>query len=213
MAGAPPTPAPDSPRPSQSPAPLGPAGDIEQELLGLANALYNLGTTVINDSTKDVPKPVPGQPLPTDDQKESVKDIPVKINGIIEYLSRLNQLANSPELTGIKVPLQVLSDIDNSRNPLLLTKERLERVAAENQFMNGKMHAVERYNTLLEDALSETYPELSPYLPSSSNQRPPEATQDPESFKSEWSMDEDSPAMLNGISTSQSQASPLTQTQ
>ena len=41
------------------------------------------------------------------------------------------------------VPLQVLADIDNSRNPMLLTKERLERAATENQFMNGKIHAIE----------------------------------------------------------------------
>jgi mediator of RNA polymerase II transcription subunit 10 len=48
-----PRPAPDSPRPSQSPAPSGAQGDLELELLGLINALYNLGTTVINDSTKE----------------------------------------------------------------------------------------------------------------------------------------------------------------
>ena len=41
------------------------------------------------------------------------------------------------------VPLQVLADIDNSRNPMLLTKERLERAATENQFMNGKIKAIE----------------------------------------------------------------------
>ena len=46
-------PAPDSPRESQSPPPEGPQGDLEVELLGLANALYNLGTTVVNDSTKE----------------------------------------------------------------------------------------------------------------------------------------------------------------
>ena len=45
--------APDSPRASQSPPPPGTQGDLEMELMGLANALYNLGTTVINDSTKD----------------------------------------------------------------------------------------------------------------------------------------------------------------
>ena len=31
-------------------------GDLELELLGLANALYNLGTTVINDLTKEKEK-------------------------------------------------------------------------------------------------------------------------------------------------------------
>jgi mediator of RNA polymerase II transcription subunit 10 len=49
-------PAPDSPRESQSPPPVGPQGDLEVELLGLANALYNLGTTVVNDSTKEKDK-------------------------------------------------------------------------------------------------------------------------------------------------------------
>jgi mediator of RNA polymerase II transcription subunit 10 len=48
-----PTPAPDSPRSAQSVPPTGIQGDLEQDLMGLANALYNLGTTVVNDSTKD----------------------------------------------------------------------------------------------------------------------------------------------------------------
>ena len=46
-------PAPDSPRSAQSVPPTGIQGDLEQDLMGLANALYNLGTTVVNDSTKD----------------------------------------------------------------------------------------------------------------------------------------------------------------
>lgn len=46
-------PAPDSPRSAQSLPPAGIQGDLEQDLMGLANALYNLGTTVVNDSTKD----------------------------------------------------------------------------------------------------------------------------------------------------------------
>ena len=46
-------PAPDSPRESQSPPPSGPQGDLEVELQALALALYNLGTTVVNDSTKE----------------------------------------------------------------------------------------------------------------------------------------------------------------
>lgn len=40
------------------------------------------------------------------------------------------------------IPMQVLADIDNSRNPMFLTKERIERAATENQFMNGKIHAI-----------------------------------------------------------------------
>lgn len=56
-------PAPDSPRSSQSPPPDGLQGDLELELFGLANALYNLGTTVINDSTKERDKLGGGKPV------------------------------------------------------------------------------------------------------------------------------------------------------
>ena len=41
------------------------------------------------------------------------------------------------------IPFQVLQDIDNARNPMQLTKERLERAATENQFMNGKIAAID----------------------------------------------------------------------
>lgn len=45
--------------------------------------------------------------------------------------------------TRTMIPMQVLADIDNARNPMQLTKERLERAATENQFMNGKIAATE----------------------------------------------------------------------
>ena len=56
-----PTPAPDSPRLSQTPPPTGLHGDLEVELLGLANALYNLGTTVISDLSREKDKPGVGK--------------------------------------------------------------------------------------------------------------------------------------------------------
>lgn len=40
------------------------------------------------------------------------------------------------------IPMQILTDIDNARNPMQLTRERLERTATENQFMNGKIAAI-----------------------------------------------------------------------
>lgn len=39
--------------------------------------------------------------------------------------------------------MQILTDIDNGRNPMHLTKDRLERAATENQFMNAKIKAIE----------------------------------------------------------------------
>ena len=61
VSGSNPPPAPDSPRSSESPPPVGVQGDLELELLGLANALYNLGTTVVNDLTKEKDKPGGGK--------------------------------------------------------------------------------------------------------------------------------------------------------
>jgi hypothetical protein len=43
----------------------------------------------------------------------------------------------------VMVPFQVLADVDQARNPMQLTRERLERTATENQFMNGKIAAIQ----------------------------------------------------------------------
>ena len=43
----------------------------------------------------------------------------------------------------------IFRDVDNSKNPMMLTKDRLERAATENQFMNGKIHALSASLTLL----------------------------------------------------------------
>jgi len=138
-----PPPAPDSPRSAQSVPPSGIQGDLEQDLMGLAHALYNLGTTVVNDSTKD-----PG----------TGKQVGLRVNEVVEDLGRLDDRAS--RLT-TRVPMQVLTDIDNGRNPMHLTKDRLERAATENQFMNGKIKAIESYRKLLDDALVQTFPDLA----------------------------------------------------
>ena len=91
--------------------------------------------------------------------------------------------------------MQILTDIDNGRNPMHLTKDRLERAATENQFMNGKIKAIEvcprpaysrrfltrrgfglqSYRQLLDEALVQTFPDLAEVLPSTStvNAQPP----------------------------------------
>ena len=137
-----PPPAPDSPRSAQSIPPTGIQGDLEQDLMGLANALYNLGTTVVNDSTKD---PGTGKQVGLRVyalfciSPSSVLSAPSR-NEVVGYLAGLDNM--SSHLT-TRVPMQILTDIDNGRNPMHLTKDRLERAATENQFMNGKIKAIE----------------------------------------------------------------------
>lgn len=142
-------PAPDSPRSSQSPAPSGVQGDLELELLGLANALYNLGTTVINDSTKERDKPGGG------------KQVGLRVNNVITHLATIDDMAQHVHTM---IPMQVLADIDNARNPMQLTKDRLERAATENQFMNGKISAIDSYHRYLDEALLQNFPELDGQL-------------------------------------------------
>ncbi|KAF7338559.1 Mediator of RNA polymerase II transcription subunit 10 [Mycena venus] len=133
MAPITPGPAPDSP-------PL-----FSLELLGLANALYNLGTTVINDSTKERDKPGGG------------KQVGLRVNEVITHLATIDDMAQGLRTM---IPMQVLADIDNARNPMQLTRERLERAATENQFMNGKIVAIESYRNYLNEALIQSFPEI-----------------------------------------------------
>jgi mediator of RNA polymerase II transcription subunit 10 len=142
-------PAPDSPRSSQSPAPSGLQGDLELELLALANALYNLGTTVINDSTKER------------DKTGHVKQVGPRVNDVIHHLAGID---NMVQHVSTMIPMQILADIDNARNPMQLTKERLERAATENQFMNGKIAAIETYRQFLDEALAQNFPEIANQL-------------------------------------------------
>ena len=51
------TPYPEAPSPPDTPPPEGVQGDIELELIALATSLYNLGTSVINDNTRERPGP------------------------------------------------------------------------------------------------------------------------------------------------------------
>jgi len=61
-------------------------------------------------------------------------------NQVVDHLSTLDHSSQSIQTM---IPMQVLLDIDNAKNPMLLTKDRLERAATENQFMNGKITAIE----------------------------------------------------------------------
>ena len=89
----------------------------------------------------------------------------------------------------LMIPMQVLADIDNSRNPMQLTRERLERAATENQFMNGKIAAInvrivirlmplnigatevffQSYRKYLDEAIAQNFPELEAHLKGNGN--------------------------------------------
>lgn len=100
-------------------------------------------------------------------------------NDVVRQLALIDDMALNIRTM---VPFQVLADIDNARNPMQLTKERLERAATENQFMNGKIAAIEvrvlavctlesanatmhqSYRELLNKELARHFPETVEYL-------------------------------------------------
>lgn len=94
----------DSPRTSPSPPPLaGLQAETEQELIGLANALYNLGTTVITDSSKDRSK--------TNPESSHVEGKPVG-NRVNEVIDRLAALEDFSQKTTIMIPMQILQSVN-----------------------------------------------------------------------------------------------------
>lgn len=99
-------------------------------------------------------------------------------NNVVQHLATIDDMAQH---ISTMIPMQVLSDIDNGRNPMQLTRERLERAATENQFMNGKIAAIDvstrqrytdgarlrdlqSYRKLLDEALCQNFPELEGHL-------------------------------------------------
>ena len=73
-------------------------------------------------------------------------------DSIVQHLATLNDM--SAQLS-TPVPLAVLQSIDNFGNPAAFTRETVERAATENQFLHGKMRAVEVTVVLLPSRLSQ----------------------------------------------------------
>jgi len=76
----------------------------------------------------------------------------------IDIISQLGDLDALRNVLDQRIPLDVLRDIDSLSNPLLITKERIERAAAENQRMSGRLNAIASYRAALQPLLSTTRP-------------------------------------------------------
>ena len=93
---------------AQSPVPTGLQGDLELELAGLANALYNLGTTVVNDLTKErLQNAKPGEIAPT-------KPVGQRVNDVINHLSSVEELAEGLDTM---IPMQILQYAHRASSP------------------------------------------------------------------------------------------------
>ncbi|CAE6427040.1 unnamed protein product [Rhizoctonia solani] len=86
----------------------------------------------------------------------------VRVDQLVEHLGELEKLSAKLDMN---VPLEVFADIDQNKNPNNITKNRVDDTAAENQWINGRLHAIETYRNMLGEALYEHFPALQPHLP------------------------------------------------
>ncbi|EJU05979.1 hypothetical protein DACRYDRAFT_97632 [Dacryopinax primogenitus] len=82
-----------------------------------------------------------------------------------EVVDKLQQLEEAAPGLDEWVPIQVLEYLDEGRNPDDYTRTMLELTAAENQFTNGKVHAVHSYLQLLSAGIAEAFPDMAEFVP------------------------------------------------
>ncbi|ELU36081.1 Med10 domain-containing protein [Rhizoctonia solani AG-1 IA] len=104
-----------------------------------------------------------------------------RVYQLVEHLGELEKLSSKLDMN---VPLDVFRDIDQNKNPNNITKNLIDDTAAENQWINGRLHAIEvsfiapsptwindlslpcqSYRDMLGEALREHFPALQPHLP------------------------------------------------
>jgi len=69
-------------------------------------------------------------------------------------------VAAKPELD-VAVPREVIQYIEDGRNPDIYTREFIEIVVKQNQFMKGKMEAYRDFRDVLADQIKVSFPELT----------------------------------------------------
>ncbi|EGW32274.1 mediator of RNA polymerase II transcription subunit 10 [Spathaspora passalidarum NRRL Y-27907] len=80
-----------------------------------------------------------------------------KVNQII---SQLSGLTSSPYTNQYPVPVDVISYIEDGRNPDIYTREFIEVTAKSNARLKGKMEAFAKLRDVLGDKLGKEFPEL-----------------------------------------------------
>eukprot|EP01103_Thecamoeba_quadrilineata_P008405 TRINITY_DN18150_c0_g1_i1.p1 TRINITY_DN18150_c0_g1~~TRINITY_DN18150_c0_g1_i1.p1 ORF type:complete len:142 (-),score=22.92 TRINITY_DN18150_c0_g1_i1:3-428(-) len=100
-----------------------------------------------------------------------------QINELLKQFAHLHSLRDT---CNIDVPVEILTYIDEGKNPDLLTRRYLEELAQRNDSTRGKIHFMQVFKDLLEadlkaqlgdDFLSNenSYPELNNLLPMDEN--------------------------------------------
>ncbi|KAH0608186.1 uncharacterized protein H6S33_002238 [Morchella sextelata] len=87
----------------------------------------------------------------------------VLANQINKLSTQYSTLANSASKLppDVAVPREVIQYIEDGRNPDIYTREFVEIVVKQNQFMKGKMEAYRDFRDVLAEQIKVSFPELS----------------------------------------------------
>ncbi|KAI9306721.1 transcription factor subunit Med10 of mediator complex-domain-containing protein [Cunninghamella echinulata] len=80
-----------------------------------------------------------------------------KVNAVLEGYKSINELKDELNLF---IPEEVISYVENGKNPDLFTQGFISRAATENQFTNGKIKAVDDFRSLLSEEFAKSFPDL-----------------------------------------------------
>ncbi|KAK9383026.1 transcription factor subunit Med10 of mediator complex-domain-containing protein [Kockiozyma suomiensis] len=83
-----------------------------------------------------------------------------RVNLLTAQLSTLDE-ASKRTISDVLVPREIIQYIEDGRNPKVYTREFVELLSKQNQFVNGKMHAMRDFRDELAEQIKQTYPELT----------------------------------------------------
>ncbi|KAL7267834.1 RNA polymerase II mediator complex subunit [Rhizina undulata] len=84
----------------------------------------------------------------------------VLINQIQKLTSQYHSLPAASAPLDVSIPQEVIQYIEDGRNPDIYTREFVEIVVKQNQFMKGKMEAYRQFRDVLGDQICVAFPEL-----------------------------------------------------
>lgn len=127
-------------RAAPAPAPLDAARAAEQKA---TESLIELGVIVYDYQ---------GKP-------QSKEHVDRKVREYVDDLRNLEKCAE--QLKGIVVPIDILNYIDNGRNPDVYSREFIEVIVKQNQYLNGKMSTMARFRNILAEKVTEAFPDIA----------------------------------------------------
>ncbi|KAI5852131.1 mediator complex, subunit Med10 [Tricharina praecox] len=121
----------------------GPLAGVERDMHRIIQTLYELQVRVHSH----------------EGGAESNEIIATTIKELVDQFQRLDSTATSVPATAA-LPREVIQYVEDGRNPDIYTREFVELVVKQNQFMNGKRRAFKRFRDVLAAQMEVSFPEL-----------------------------------------------------